>query len=223
MKNRLLAVSCCFLFACGGDPAHNADSDVQNSVLAGSHWVLKVGTHTTGVQWFPSDFRLFTLQFGEAGALSSSDNCNLAGGAYRVVDSTLSLNISRTTLVACLGGEGAVPASFNAELAAVRSFELTDTTFTAIKEDGGKLIFTKFFELCDAPLTVTQDRYANERVKVLVKDGVSADDLAADLDLRYPDFKLQDVGDCSTWFAAQMNQQTFSRLRCDDRIAELQF
>jgi heat shock protein HslJ len=105
-------------------------------------WKWLVSRYTNKPESRPADSSHYTLLLLPSGVVKLRNDCNRAGGSYRMRDSSLTILISSSTMASC--PSGSLDGVFLRDLAAVVSFYLKDgNLFLDLKSGSGTMKFGK--------------------------------------------------------------------------------
>jgi heat shock protein HslJ len=110
--------------------------------IVGPVWQWVQTLYNDGKKVAPAQLENYTVQFREDGKLNVKADCNLKGGVYSIKDSTLSIEITHSTMAAC--PEGSFEDQFVRDLTAAAIYFLKDgDLYIDLKYDSGTMKFTE--------------------------------------------------------------------------------
>jgi len=116
----------------------------KNPMLEDSKWFLRSYGEQSNLKDVIEGTEITATFNSSEGQVGGSAGCNIYGGRYQIIASTLSISEVFSTEMACLSPEGVMEQEqeFLSILANAQSFQTDDTTLTIFCSSGQKLYFT---------------------------------------------------------------------------------
>jgi heat shock protein HslJ len=117
----------------------------KNPLLEDTKWFLRSYGEQGNLKDIIEGSEITATFYSSEGQVGGSAGCNIYGGRYELIGSTLSISEIYSTEMACISPEGVMEQEqeFLTILASAQSFEADDTTLTVFCAGGQQLYFTK--------------------------------------------------------------------------------
>ncbi len=123
-------------------PAATPETQPEPPPFADSIWYWQATNLTDGTQVLVSDPAGYSIRFLSDGTLEGQADCNTFGGGYTIVDSSLTIQLGPTTLVAC--PEGSLDSDYLGQLAQVAAYTMEgENLFLNLAADSGNMVFNQ--------------------------------------------------------------------------------
>jgi heat shock protein HslJ len=116
----------------------------KNAMLEDTKWFLRSYGEQGNLKDIIEGTEITATFYSSEGQVGGSAGCNIYGGRYQLIGSTLSISEIYSTEMACISPEGVMvqEQEFLTILSRTQSFETDDTTLTIFCSSGQQLYFT---------------------------------------------------------------------------------
>lgn len=240
IRNYCLVLALALLSACGDSPAPkftSAPGDMPTPLPTPEPGLMPIRAQTLeGSQWFLQYVRPagsdekrqmpltapFTLQLQRNRSVSGYADCNAFTGEYSYLNDAMQINLLGFDAAVCEDEGGRDTAAINDVMTMLQDvawFELRKNALTLETYGEGQLVFEPLFGGCSAPRVLTGEN-SSSAVVIVGEDAEELAELVVEYQIAHEDFVLQDA---SGQTVARMSDNTLQRLRCDSRVASLQY